>query len=135
MIPGILQAGLAILDKLIPDPVARQAAKVKLIELEQQGQLAALDAELKIATGQLDVNKVEAASPDRFVAGWRPAVGWICVAGLAYQYLGQPLLTWVSGWGQVPAPPSLELGDLMLLLTGMLGLGGLRTVEKLKGAA
>jgi hypothetical protein len=135
MITDLITAGLAILDKLIPDPVARQAAKVKLLELEQQGKLAELQAELQLATGQLEVNKIEAASTDRFVAGWRPAVGWVCVAGLTYQYLGQPLLTWLSGWGQIPAPPTLAMGDLMVLLTGMLGLGGLRSLEKVKGVA
>lgn len=132
---AILDVGLKVLDKLIPDPVQRAEAQRRLIELEQQGQLAALNAELQIATGQIEVNKIEAASPDRFVSGWRPAVGWVCVAGLGYQYLGQPLLTWLSGWGQIPAPPSIALADLMVLLTGMLGLGGFRTVEKLKGAA
>jgi hypothetical protein len=135
MITDLVKAGLAILDKLIPDPIARQAAKVKLLELEQAGQFRALEAELAIATGQLDVNKLEAASPDRFVSGWRPAVGWVCVLGLGYQYLGQPLLAWVSGAAGFAAPPTLALGDLMVLLTGMLGLGGLRSIEKVKGVA
>lgn len=129
---GILEAGLAILDKLIPDPVARQAAKVKLLELEQAGQLAALDAELQLARGQLEVNQVEAASPDRFVSGWRPAVGWVCAGGFAYTVLLQPLLPWLFGGESLPDIPTEVL---LTLLLGMLGLGGLRTAEKLKGAA
>lgn len=129
---GILEAGLAILDKLIPDPIARQAAKVKLLELEQAGQLAALDAELQLARGQLEVNKIEAASPDRFVSGWRPAVGWVCAAGFSYTVLLQPLLPWLFGG---PALPDIPTEVLLTLLFGMLGLGGLRTAEKLKGAA
>ena len=132
---SIIEVGLAILDRLIPDPVQRQAAKVKLLELEQAGRLAELDADLKLALGQLEVNKVEAASADRFVAGWRPAVGWVCVAGLGYQFLAQPLLAWSSGIGGWPVPPDLALGDLMTLLAGMLGLGTLRTAEKVKGVA
>lgn len=129
---GILEAGLAILDKLIPDPVARQAAKVKLLELEQAGQLAALDAELQLARGQLAVNQVEAASPDRFVSGWRPAVGWVCAGGFCYTVLLQPLLPWLFGGGELPDIPTEVL---LTLLLGMLGLGGLRTAEKIKGAA
>lgn len=129
---GIVEAGIAILDKLIPDPVARQAAKVKLLELEQAGQLAALDAELQLARGQLDINKVEAASPDRYVAGWRPAVGWVCAGGFLYTVMLQPLLPWIFGGGPLPDIPT-EI--LMTLLLGMLGLGGLRTAEKLKRSA
>lgn len=129
---SILEAGLAIVDKLIPDPVARQAAKVKLLELEQAGQLAALDAELQLARGQLEVNQIEAASPDRFVSGWRPAVGWVCAGGFCYTVLLQPLLPWIFGGGPLPDIPTEVL---MTLLLGMLGLGGLRTAEKLKRAA
>jgi hypothetical protein len=132
MIGSILEAGIAILDKLIPDPIARQAAKVRLLELEQQGKLAALNAELQLAQGQLEVNKIEAASPDRFVSGWRPAVGWVCAGGFAYTVLLQPLLPWLFGGGPLPDIPTEVL---MTLLLGMLGLGGLRTAEKIKGAA
>ena len=135
MIP-IIEAGLAILDKLIPDPVARQAAKVRLLELEQAGQLAQLDATLKLAQGQLEVNKVEAASPDRFVSGWRPAVGWVCAGGFAYVTLLQPLLPWLANLaGAAHDPlPNIPTDVLLTLLLGMLGLGGLRTAEKIKGA-
>ena len=135
MIP-IIEAGLAILDKLIPDPVARQAAKVRLLELEQAGQLAKLDATLKLAQGQLEVNKVEAASPDRFVSGWRPAVGWVCAGGFAYVTLLQPLLPWLAhlGGAEHDPLPNIPTDVLLTLLLGMLGLGGLRTAEKIKGA-
>ena len=136
MIP-IIEAGLAILDKLIPDPVARQAAKVRLLELEQAGQLAQLDATLKLAQGQLEVNKVEAASPDRFVSGWRPAVGWVCAGGFAYVTLLQPLLPWLAhlAGGTHEPLPNIPTDVLLTLLLGMLGLGGLRTAEKIKGAS
>ena len=137
MITDLVSAGLAILDKLIPDPIARQAAKVKLLELEQAGQLAALNAELQLAQGQNAVNAVEAASPDRFVSGWRPAVGWVCAGGFGYTVLLQPLLPWVATTlGLTAEPlPSVPTDALLTLLLGMLGLGGLRTTEKLKGVA
>jgi hypothetical protein len=125
----------SVLEKIFPDPVKAQEAKLELIKLQQQGELAALDADLKMALGQMEVNKVEAANANLFVSGWRPAVGWVCVLGLAYTFLGQPLLAWASTIGQVPVPPELDLDALVTLLAGMLGLGGFRTFEKVKGVA
>jgi hypothetical protein len=132
LIPAITQ----IFDKVIPDPQAAADAKLKAMELGQRGELAVLDADLKLALGQLEVNKVEAGT-DMFRGGWRPSVGWVCVFGLAYQFLLQPLLPWavtVFG-GTVPPLPAIDNETLMVLLTGMLGLGGLRTFERVKGRA
>lgn len=122
-----------ILDKLIPDPIAKAKAQLDLLALAQAGELAHLEAEVKTALGQMDINRTEAASQNIFVSGWRPSVGWVCSAGLAYQFLLQPLLAWFSGMGHGIAPPSLQLQDLMAVLTGILGLGTMRTVEKAKG--
>ena len=132
VIPAITQ----VLDKIIPDPQAAADAKLKALELAQKGDLAALDAELRLALGQLEVNKAEATT-DMFRGGWRPAVGWVCVVGLAYQFILQPLLPWlVALFGaQVPPLPAIDNETLMVLLTGMLGLGGLRTLERVKGKA
>ena len=132
VIPAITQ----VLDKIIPDPQAAADAKLKALELAQKGDLAALDAELRLALGQLEVNKAEAAT-DMFRGGWRPAVGWVCVVGLAYQFVLQPVLPWlVALFGaQVPPLPAIDNEALMVLLTGMLGLGGLRTIERVKGKA
>lgn len=132
LIPAITQ----VLDKIIPDPQAAADAKLKALELAQKGDLAALDAELRLALGQLEVNKAEATT-DMFRGGWRPAVGWVCVLGLAYQFILQPLLPWVVAlFGvQVPPLPAIDNETLMVLLTGMLGLGGLRTIERVKGKA
>lgn len=132
LIPALTQ----IFDKVIPDPQAQADAKLKVMEMAQRGELAVLDADLKLALGQLEVNKVEAGT-DMFRGGWRPAVGWTCVFGLVYQFLMQPLLPWlvtVAG-GHVPPLPAIDNETLMLLLTGMLGLGGLRTFERVKGRA
>lgn len=132
IIPAITQ----VLDKIIPDPQAAAEAKLKALELAQKGDLAALDAELRLALGQLEVNKAEATT-DMFRGGWRPAVGWVCVVGLGYQFILQPVLPWVVALfgAQVPPLPAIDNETLMVLLTGMLGLGGLRTVERVKGKA
>lgn len=83
---------------------------------------------------QVQVNLQEAAHPSAYVAGWRPAVGWICVLALGYVYLAYPFLQWglaISG-STVELPPNLDLGALFPLLTGMLGLGAMRTAEKFR---
>jgi hypothetical protein len=124
----------SVLEKVLPDPQAQADAKIKLLELAQKGDLAVLDAETKIALGQIEVNKTEAGT-DMFRGGWRPATGWACVFGLVYQFIVQPILPWavsVSG-GSVPPLPPIDNETLMVLLTGMLGLGGMRSWEKIKG--
>jgi hypothetical protein len=92
---------------------------------------------------QVGINKIEAASTSLFVSGWRPAVGWVGVAGLTYQFLGYPLMQWVWAFGQgvdiipkgLAAPPDLQIEHLMTLLAGLLGFGGMRSFEKSKGIA
>ena len=132
VIPAITQ----VLDKIIPDPQAAADAKLKALELAQKGDLAALDAELRLALGQIEVNKAEATT-DMFRGGWRPAVGWVCVSGLAYQFIVQPVLPWVAALFGAPVPPlpAIDNDSFMVLLTGILGLGGLRTIERVKGKA
>lgn len=121
------------LDLLIPDPQQKAEAKLKMMELVQSGELSVLTAETELAKGQMDVNKAEATT-DLFRGGWRPAVGWTCVAGLGYQFLIMPIFPWfvqVFG-GNVPPLPPIDNETLTTLLYGMLGLGGLRTIEKVK---
>ncbi len=130
---GLLEAGLKIIDKVIPDPAAKSAAQLELLKLQQQGEFKSLEADLQVALAQAKINEVEAASPDLFRGGWRPGAGWVCVAGLAYQFMVQPLLAWASAVNFWPSPPVLELGDLLTLLSGLLGLGSLRSVEKIRG--
>lgn len=129
MLPGIL-------DKIIPDPAAAADAKLKALELAQRGELAALDADLRLMLAQADINKAE-ASTDLFRGGWRPACGWVCAAGLAYTFLLRPVLPWLASLAgaDVQAMPDIDTDTLMVLLTGMLGLGGLRTVERIRGKA
>lgn len=124
-----------LLDRILPDPAVADQAKYNLLQLQQQGALAELQADLQLALGQIEVNKAEAQSPDFFRSGWRPAVGWTCTLGLAYQFLLQPVLSWLASVKSFPVPPSLDLGTLMTLLFGMLGLGAYRTKEKIEGVA
>ena len=132
---SVFDFGSKVIDKIWPDKAQAEAAKVKLFELQQSGELQRIAAETDLAKGQLEVNKTEAASASIFVAGWRPAVGWTCVIGLLYTFLLRPLLSWLSGMIDIPVPPMLDMGDLFTLLAGMLGLGGMRTFEKLNGVA
>lgn len=128
LIPPLIEAGRALIDRLFPDPVAqaaeRQRAELELLQLAQAGDLA-----------QIEVNKTEAAHPDRFVAGWRPGAGWVCVVALGYSFILQPLLAWASLVWELPTPPVLDIEALMVLLGGMLGLSGMRSYDKVKGTA
>lgn len=92
-----------------------------------------LDQQLDIA--QTEVNKAEAGNPSLFVAGWRPAIGWVCAAALGYQFMLYPLLSWfaVAVLGTGMAPPKLEMSELFPLVFGMLGIAGMRSFDKLKG--
>lgn len=136
MIQALIPLLGTVLDKVLPDQQAAADAKLKILELAQKGELATLDADVRLATGQMEINKAEATT-DLFRGGWRPATGWTCVAGLAYNFVIQPLMPWVvrSLGGEVPDMPKIDNDTLMVLLTGMLGLGGMRTFERVKGKA
>ncbi|MDQ0035836.1 hypothetical protein J2W30_003604 [Variovorax boronicumulans] len=125
-----------LLDKILPDKGAADAAKLELLRMAQAGDLAQINAEMTIATAQADINKVEASSTRLFVAGWRPFVGWICGLAVGFKFIGGPVLFMVAqAFGHPVELPVIETSELWPLLLGMLGLGGLRTVEKVKGAA
>lgn len=135
IIGDLITAGLQVLDKVLPDPQAKAAAQLELMKLQQAGAFKELEVQLQMAQGQVETNKIEAADPSLFKSGWRPGAGWVCVAGLAYQFLAQPLLSWAGGINHWPSPPILDLEQLMGLLAGMLGLGGFRTLERVRGKA
>lgn len=124
-----------VLDRVLPDKQAAAAANLELLKLAQSGELAILDADVKLAVGQLEINRVEAANPSIFVSGWRPFIGWVGGFALVYQFVGRPLLAWTSAANGWTVPPELDMGDLITIVGGMLGLGSLRTVEKIKGVA
>lgn len=109
------------------------------MQLELEGRR--IDLALDLA--QAEVNKAEAQHASVFVAGWRPACGWVGAAAMAYQFLLYPLLVWLwtlmqaQGWipDGVKPPPMLDTDALWVVLSGMLGIAGLRSVEKVKGVA
>lgn len=137
MIATLIPVLGTVIDKIFPDKGAADEAKIRLIELTQKGELAQLDAELQLAMGQIETNKVEAASKDPFRAGWRPMAGWSCSLGLFYEFLLRPILPWlVELTGRTVAPmPNLDIDQLMVLLGGLLGLGGFRSYERIKNKA
>ncbi len=116
-----------VLDR-IPDPVARERAAEAMATSE-------LAAEMQVIAGQLDINKIEAANESVWVSGWRPFIGWVCGLAIAYQFLLFSPLSWISAIYEVARPPELDAGQLMTLVLGMLGLGGLRSFEKVRGVA
>jgi len=124
----LLEVGKTLLDRFVPDPQQKAQAEMELIRM-------AADGELKQVIAQLEINAREATHPSVFVAGWRPAFGWCGAAGFVYATIIQPLLGWVAvvkGW---PEPPTLNIDLLWVVITGLLGIGGLRTVEKMKNVA
>lgn len=136
LIGGIIEAVGKIADDLVTSDKERLEAE---IELQKVGvEAAKVDASL--ALGQMDVNAVEAQNRNWFVAGWRPALGWVGAMAMAYQFLLYPLLVWLwalmQARGLVPvalvAPPMLDTDALWVILSGMLGIGGFRTLEKVK---
>jgi hypothetical protein len=131
---ALIPAVVSVIDKVLPDPQQAAEAKMRALELAQKGELATLDADVRLALGQMEINKVEAQT-DLFRGGWRPATGWCCVAGLLYQFILQPVLPWVVALlgAEVSPLPAIDNETLLVLLTGMLGLGGLRSFERVKG--
>lgn len=127
-VTALLDIGGKLIDRIWPDPTQAANAKFELFKLQQSG-------ELQQIAGQLEINKAEATNPSVFVSGWRPFVGWVCGFGLVYSFIGQPILAWASVNFNFTIPPTLDLGTLLTILGGMLGLGGLRTVEKVNGVA
>jgi hypothetical protein len=135
-IGSIFDFGSKIIDKIFPDKTQAEQAKAALAMAQVQGQLQAEQNQWDNLKAQIAVNQVEAASPSLFVSGARPAAMWVCVSALGLQFLVSPLLTWGSTiYGHPVVLPPMDMGTLLTLLGGMLGLGGLRTVEKLKGVA
>lgn len=118
-IDDAVAAGLKVLDKFVPDPNAKAQ-----YEADLRDALKGWDDQ------QASINVAEASNPSLFVSGWRPAIGWIGAAGLAYQYIVRPFAVGM-GWHDLPTLDS----SVMELVMAMLGLGGLRTFEKIKGVA
>ena len=137
-IASIVELGKGLISRLWPDP-AKQAEELrKLQELEQKGDLARLSAHVQLMLGQIEVNKAEAEHKSIFIAGWRPFIGWVGGTALAWQFVLYPMALWIWGIaevkGVIPAgvtpPPVLDSDMLFVLITGMLGIGGMRSFDK-----
>lgn len=131
LIGGIIDTVGKVADSLFTSDEERAKLQIEGLKAETE----AYRAESERLGGQLEVNKEEARHASVFVAGWRPGAGWVGVAGFAYAVFLQPLLAWlatVNGW---PTPPTIDTDLLWVVLSGMLGIGGLRTYEKAKGVA
>jgi len=109
---GLADLALGVVNRIWPD------------KSEQEKQAAAAD--LSLALAQSKVNAAEAATGDRFIAGWRPFIGWVCGSGLAYQFIVSPVMAWIT----TGLPQTIDTGQLTQLLIAMLGMGTLRTFEK-----
>jgi hypothetical protein len=122
----LLSFGQDLIGRFFPDKEEARKAEAEFLRL-------AMDGELKQVIAQLEINAKEAAHPTIWVAGWRPAFGWVGGLGFLYAVLLQPMLAWlaaIKGW---PVPPVLDVDLLLTVAGGMLGIGGLRTYEKRAG--
>ena len=127
LLPSILPAVTDVIGRFLPEDKEAKAKAEREIQAKLTTHLA------KIDLAQLDINKTEAAHRSVFVSGWRPFIGWSCGVALAWSYVVTPILTFVlAQTGYLVELPSMNLGEMMPVLMGMLGLGGLRTFEKFK---
>ena len=133
---SLLPTVAGIIDKIITDPAARDAAKLALAQTN-------LEAELRPLLAQIEVNKVEAASNSLFVAGWRPAVGWMCVLAVGWHFVVMDFFIFLVNilaevldlTISIPSLPSLDIQELLGLLMAMLGIGTMRSFDKKNGVA
>jgi len=134
LLSGIFDLGKGLIDRLWPDPAQKAAAALELARMQQNGELAQLAAETDLAKLQIQTNIEEAKSTNWFVAGWRPGIGWVCGAGLAYAALVEPFARFaVKVWfGYTGDFPVIDTDLTLQILMGMLGLGAMRSVEKVK---
>ena len=134
LISGLFSAAQSLIERFFPDPEKKAAAQLELLKMQQNGELAQLAAETDLAKLQLQVNVEEAKSTNWFVAGWRPGIGWVCGAGLAYAALIEPFARFIAkvGFAYTGEFPVISTDLTLQILMGMLGLGAMRSVEKIK---
>ena len=139
VLPTVTETAKILVDRLVPDPAAREQAQREIELAISQREIAITEALSKQSEAQSAINLAEAQGNDRFSSRWRPAAAWICVSGMAYQFVFAPIITWIgaligTAFGfAFPAPPTLIVSDFMPLLLGMLGLGAMRTYERTTG--
>jgi len=130
LIGAVLPAVTEIIGRFLPEDPEKRADAERQIQAQLTHSLAQIDL------AQLGINTVEAAHRSTFVAGWRPFIGWTCGVALLYTYVLQPVLVFgLAQTGYLVALPGVDITALMPVLMGILGLGGLRSWEKIKGVA
>ncbi len=129
----IIGEGMKIIDKFIPDPQAKMNAQIEMMKITQADKFKEIDAALQEQQMQADINKQEAINESVFVSGWRPFIGWICGAAFGLQFVVFPVSVFALGFFKITtAMPVLPMEALMTVLLGMLGLGGMRSWEKVQ---
>ena len=129
IVSALIGPATSLLDKFIEDK------DQKMILAHEISTMAERHAQ-ELAKGQLEVNKVEAASKSMFVAGWRPAVGWVCVLGMASNFIIIPMANFGLAIAESNITiPLIDTSTMMPVLMGMLGLGAMRSVEKVQGVS
>jgi|TARA_R100000750_G_scaffold31102_1_gene19885 hypothetical protein len=127
LLPSLLSIVGDAIGRFLPEDKEARAKAERDIEAQLSAHLATIDL------AQLEVSKQEAAHRSIFVAGWRPFIGWSCGSALAWTYIVQPVLSFIlAQTGHLVPLPLLDMGQMMPVLMGLLGLGGLRTFEKFK---
>jgi hypothetical protein len=128
MLQALIGPVTGILDKFIEDKDQKAALAHEIATMSERHAQ-------ELAKGQLEINKAEAASGSVFKGGWRPFIGWVCGIAFAYHFVLQPFIVFgVTAAGvEIPELPSFDMGSLMTVMMGMLGLGGLRSYEKKQG--
>jgi hypothetical protein len=127
---------MRIVDKFVPDPAAKAANALEIQRMQQAGEFKEIDTALQMAQVQTDVNKVEAANSNIFVAGWRPHIGWVCGFAFGAHFIYFPFITWVAALNGHPIDfPKIDTQELFTLMLGMLGLSGMRSYDKKQGSA
>lgn len=130
IIGDIVGAVKDLVSEVVVDKDKKNELNVRLQELADKAD----DRLHQQLMGQIEVNKVEAAHPSIFVAGWRPAVGWISAIGLGWQFVLAPFAETIARWlGWMGTMPVVDTESLMMLVLGMLGIGAQRSFEKFKG--
>ena len=136
LISGLFSAAQSLIERFFPDPEKKAEAQLELLKMQQTGELAQLASETDLAKLQIQTNVEEAKSTNWFVAGWRPGIGWVCGAGLAYAALVEPFARFIAKvwFGYTGEFPVISTDLTLQILMGMLGLGAMRSVEKIKGS-
>ena len=136
LISGLFSAAQSLIERFFPDPEKKAAAQLELLKMQQNGELALLASETDLAKLQIQTNVEEAKSTNWFVAGWRPGIGWVCGAGLAYAALVEPFARFIAKvwFGYTGEFPVISTDLTLQILMGMLGLTAARSIEKIKGA-